>query len=186
MTAASAPTTRHVALLRGINVGTAARISMADLRAVFEELGYTNVRTILQSGNVVFDSTEKTLATSAASTVQQAIATKTGVDPVVTIVDAARFRGIVEANPLADIATDPSRGGITFMNEKPSDTVDRPSDEELLPERIVFGEHAIYQWLPDGILATKLSPKYFRQQAAGATFRNLRTVARIVAVLDAD
>ena len=46
---------RHVALLRGINVGKAKRLAMADLRAVFETLGYTAVRTHLQSGNVVFD-----------------------------------------------------------------------------------------------------------------------------------
>jgi len=182
-----ATTTRYVALLRGINVGSAARISMADLRGVFEALGYSAVRTILQSGNVVFDGpTTTTGVTSAASAIQQAIAAKTGVNPVVTVIEGDRFRAIVADNPLADEVTDLSRGGITFMDATPRDDGQRPSDDDLLPERVVFGAHAVYQWMPDGILSTKLPTQFFTRQAPGATFRNLRTVGKIEAVLDAD
>ncbi|WP_411700674.1 DUF1697 domain-containing protein [Conyzicola sp.] len=172
---------RYVALLRGINVGTAKSIAMADLRACFEALGHENVRTLLRSGNVVFDSSDVVDARS----LEAAIAAATGVSAPVVLVDDARFREIVAANPLASVSVDPSRALVYFLDGPADDTVrGRPSDTDLLPERLVAGPHAIYQWCPNGISESKVPAKYFLSLGVTATGRNLRTVEKIVALLD--
>ncbi|PRY70054.1 uncharacterized protein (DUF1697 family) [Glaciihabitans tibetensis] len=189
---------RYVALLRGINVGGAKRIAMADLRAVFESLGFVRVRTLLQSGNVVFDVPEnaghdvdeafvRTLETTLETTLESAIESATGVHSSTIVFSAARFRHIVRDNPFAD-AADPSRMLITFCGsppERPERIAQaRPTDEELAPEKIVVGTDAIYQWLPDGVLKTKLPAKYTERVAPRCTARNLRTVGKILQLLE--
>lgn len=90
---------KYIALLRGINVGSAKGIAMADLRAAFEELGYTNVETVLRSGNVLFDSATPPKA-SAATFIEDAVLMRTGVSSSVLIFDAETFRRVVAENPL--------------------------------------------------------------------------------------
>jgi uncharacterized protein (DUF1697 family) len=182
-------TGKYVALLRGINVGSAKRIAMADLRAVFEGLGYREVRTVLQSGNVVFDAPEADATSSAprgvtARLVEDSIADATGVRAATIVLPAERFLAILRDNPLVDIP-DPSRMIITFCDEPPRATdAERPSDAELAPERIEVGRDALYQWLPDGVLKTKLPARYTEAFAASCTARNLRTATKIAALLE--
>ena len=194
--------TRYVALLRGINVGTAKSIAMPDLSACFEGLGFTNVRTVLRSGNVVFD--VRAAVDHGApdhgvpdhgvpehGVLERAIEAATGVSAGVVVVDERRFREIVAQNPLAEISTDPSRALVYFLDAVPLDAVPddtshrRPTDDELLPERLAFGPHAIYQWCPNGISKSKVPPKFFTGLGTTATGRNLRTVEKLVALLDA-
>jgi len=174
--------TRYVALLRGINVGTAKQVAMTDLAACFEKLGFTGVRTVLRSGNVVFDAAGAVDPLA----LERAIADATGVSAGVVVVDDARFRQIVAENPLASVSSDPSRALVYFLDEVPDDTgLGRPSDGDLLPERIAFGPHAIYQWCPDGISKSRVPLKFFTTLGTTATGRNLRTVEKLVALLDA-
>ena len=173
---------RYVALLRGINVGTAKAIAMSDLRACFEGLGCANVRTLLRSGNVVFDAAQPLDR----RVLEAAIETATGVSAAVVVVDDARFRQIVAENPLAAVVTDPSRALVHFLDAVPDDTgLGRPSDEALGAERLAFGPRAIYQWCPDGIAKSRVPPGFFTRLGTTATARNLRTVEKIVALLDA-
>ena len=172
---------RYVALLRGINVGTAKRIAMSDLRESFASLGYTGVRTVLQSGNVVFDSATPVDA----SRLEEHIERSTGVRAGVVVVDADRFRAIAAANPLLEIADDPARLLVTFLETVPDPAgLELPGDEELAPERLVFGEHAVYQWLPDGVLASKLPPRFAAALGPRVTARNWRTVQKILPLLE--
>lgn len=83
----------HVALLRGINVGKAKRIAMADLRAVVTALGATDVQTLLNSGNVVFTARRAIAST----TLQTAIRAGTGVDARTTVLTAAELSDDDEA-----------------------------------------------------------------------------------------
>jgi uncharacterized protein (DUF1697 family) len=156
---------------------------MADLRALVAGLGYTSVRTLLQSGNVVFDA-ESPVTDAGLRRLEAAIIGRTEVSSRVVLVPAAKFRRIALDNPLAD-AADPSRMVVTFLDAvPPAHTAPRPADDELAPERIVFGSEAIYQWCPDGILKSKLPAKFFTQVNGVTTSRNLRTVTKIVAMLD--
>ena len=168
----------YVALLRGINVGPSSRIGMADLRALFEELGYTEVRTILQSGNVIFSSAKAPVIAK----LEKSIVDRFDYSSRVIVVSAERFREIVDDNPLLELAADPSKMVITFTEGIDVDAP-RPSDAELAPERLIFGEGAMYQWFPDGILKSRLSPHFYKALGGTVTGRNLRTSEKILAAL---
>jgi uncharacterized protein (DUF1697 family) len=89
----------YVALLRGINVGKAKRVAMADLRAVIESLGYTNARTLLNSGNAVFSSS-KSLKKNAAEELRAALEKKTGVSSRFILRSEGELAETVRTNPL--------------------------------------------------------------------------------------
>lgn len=97
-----------IALLRGINVGRAKRVPMAELRDVLESLGCSEVRTLLNTGNAVFQSPGGSTRELAA-TVEQAIQHRFGF-PVPTLVHTAReFNSIISDNPLPQAVRDPSQ-----------------------------------------------------------------------------
>ena len=99
---------RYVALLRGVNVGTAKRVPMAGLRALVGELGGADVRTLRGSGNVVFTHA-RTSSRSLAVRIREALASHLHVDAPVIVLGAAELDAIVAGNPLAGSADDPSR-----------------------------------------------------------------------------
>jgi uncharacterized protein (DUF1697 family) len=169
-----------VALLRGINVGRAKRVSMADLREVVTSLGHTDVRTVLQSGNVVFTA-GRALDGDTAAALEQALLEATGVKASVLLVPGEDLAAIAAANPLRDITTDPSRGFVTFLSRplEPA-LVPVPDADVLAPEVLAVTENAIYQWCPDGALATKVPPAWWRKLDQVVTTRNWRTVQRLV------
>lgn len=171
---------RFVALLRGINVGSAKRIPMALLRESLEDAGLSNVRTHLQSGNVVFDSP----AIPSAADLEASVLARTGVHSSVVVVSAEEFQAIVEANPFQD-APDKSRMLVHFTDRMPpAGELQLPDPAAIAPEQLEAGAHALYQWAPDGILATRIPPAFFRQVPGVLTARNLRTVERILTMVD--
>jgi uncharacterized protein (DUF1697 family) len=96
---------KYVALLRGINVGSANQVAMSDLVRAFER--YTDVATHLRSGNVVFRA--PSFSASARIALEDDIARATGVQARVLVLSAPSFTAIAAANPLTEVATDPSR-----------------------------------------------------------------------------
>src|SRR6266540_2320543 len=98
----------HIALLRGINVGKAKRVAMADLRKLLEKLGYGDVSTLLNSGNIVF-TTPRAAAGNAAARIEKAIAEKLGLASRVTVISATELAAAVAENSLLDIADNSSR-----------------------------------------------------------------------------
>ncbi|MGV8895954.1 MAG: DUF1697 domain-containing protein [Rhodoglobus sp.] len=166
------PASRSVALLRGINVGPTTKVPMALLRLAFEEAGATDVVTLLNSGNVVFRGEVD------AAALQQRVADETGVTTSILIVGAAQFRRIADAFPFTG---DESRLTITFMSTVPEE-VSVPDD--LGSELVAVGAEAVYQYLPDGVSHTKLKPAFWRQFGRDATARNVRTVSKLLALLD--
>lgn len=171
---------RYVALLRGINVGTANQIAMTDLAAVFVSLGYTDVVTLLRSGNVVF-SASRSLGPAATVALEEELASVTGVRARMLLVTAERFHAIAEANPLLGIADDPSLMVITFLPEAPPAALAVPVD--LAPEVLVVGPDAIYQWCPLGVSKSRVPLSWFRALGPTATTRNQRTVEKLRALL---
>src|SRR6478672_12229601 len=99
---------KHVALIRGINVGKAKRVAMADLRAMVEGLGYRDVRTLLNSGNVAFTAAGKTRLETAAR-IEKAMAAKLGVPARVLVMTETELAEAVDENPLLSVADKPSR-----------------------------------------------------------------------------
>lgn len=173
---------RHVALLRGINVGRAKAISMPELAAVFSGLGYSGVRTVLRSGNVIFSS-DRPLGVSAPTVIESAVFEATGVQSTVLVVSAEQLIAAAEANPFAEVATDGSKLLVTFLHRMP-EPVTVPDAAALAPELLALGDDVIYQWMPDGSLATKVPRSFWKQFAEPGTARNDNTLRKLIALLD--
>lgn len=173
---------RYVALLRGINVGRAKAIPMADLASVFTALGFTGVATVLRSGNVVFES-RTVVSRDAPERIEAAVLAATGVQSSVLLLDSAEFSGILDSNPLIDIATDGSKSFVTFVSSMPTGLA-LPDADTLAPELLVVGRAAVYQWMPDGSLQTRVPKAFWRQFDAPVTARNWNTVQKLRALLE--
>ena len=167
---------RSVALLRGINVGKSPRIGMAPLRSLLDSLGATDVETYLQSGNVVFSGSVR------AELVEAAVAERFGVSPRVLILSSEQFRAVAAEIPIREIAVDPSRGFVYFMEAVPA-SVSVP--EDIAPELFVMGKLGAYQWAPEGVSKSKIKPSFTKSLGPTATARNLRTVDALLAMLNA-
>jgi uncharacterized protein (DUF1697 family) len=173
--------TSHVALLRGINVGNAKRVAMADLRAVVESLGGRDVRTLLNSGNVVFTTSKPD---GFAARLQKAVAEKCGVTARVVVISADDLDVVVRECPLLRVATDPSRLLVAFL----SDPADRPklvalAKTDWKPEAMAVGARAAYLWMPDGVLESRVAKALEKSLGDGATSRNWTTVTKLAAML---
>jgi uncharacterized protein (DUF1697 family) len=176
---------RHILLLRGINLGSRNRIGMPVLREALEGAGFADVRTYLQSGNVVVSSSTK--AAGVARKVERLIASEFGLDiPVVTRTRAQLAR-VVERNPLAKVAKDPKRYQVSFLDAMPSrEVVRRIEDAADAKERVVVHGREVYAWHPDTIARSKLWALLAGQNlGVTATARNWTTVQKLLELADA-
>lgn len=170
---------RHVALWRGINVGKAKRLAMADLKALLADLGATNVATLLNSGNAVFDSRKKL----GADQIRTAVRERLGVDAAVILKTAAEWAAIAAGHGIAE-ADDPSRllVAITAHDEalRAAAGITAASGE-----RFVVTAHAAYLWCGNGILESKAAAALLKQLGEAGTTRNWATVEKINALVQA-
>src|SRR5262245_11897777 len=169
-----------IVLLRGINVGKAKRIAMADLRALIEGLGCRDVRTLLNSGNVVCTTSKPD---GLAARVQKAIASKLDVTARVTGISADELAEVVRGNPLLDVATDPSRLLVAFL----ADPNDRPklvalAKQDWKPEAVAVGARAAYLWMPDGVIESRVAKALDKSLGDAVTSRNWTTVLKLASL----
>jgi uncharacterized protein (DUF1697 family) len=176
---------RYVALLRGINVGKAKRVPMAELRDMLERMGYTEVHTLLNSGNVVFDA--KSGATNAhAGKIAKAIEQTFGFEVPTVVKSAAEFSAALANNTLAKLATDAAHLLLVFAQDHAELHGLAPvSALARAPERWVLGKHAAYLWCANGILASKAAAALLGKAGKACTTRNWATVQKIQALLSA-
>jgi uncharacterized protein (DUF1697 family) len=177
--------TECIALLRGVNVGRAKRIAMADLRGLFVELGHQDVRTLLNSGNVLFKCTRPNTGKLALA-IQSAIVDKHGFSAPVMVVTAADLAAIVRENPLLHIAVDPARHLVAFVAH-PRSLVPLRSlvEEPWAPGALAVGSQAAYLWCAAGVLDSKLSQIFARRAGDTVTTRNWATVLKLHAASNA-
>jgi uncharacterized protein (DUF1697 family) len=175
---------RQIALLRGINLGSHRRVSMGTLRELLVELGYGDVRTYLQSGNVVL--------TSSASPerlqrkLEQQIAKALGVEIQVVVRTRDELADVVERDPLAGVADNPKRYQVSFLSAEPDAGVVRELGRiDVAPERFVVSGREIYTWHPDGIQRSKLTTVLSdKRLGVTATARNWNTVTKLLTLAD--
>ncbi len=176
-------TRKHVALIRGINVGRAKRVAMADLRALVGDLGYGDVRTLLNSGNVVF-----TVPASARNDpgprIERAITERLGISARVTVLTRAELAVVVADNPLVGVASEPSRLLVTVL----TDPADRKrllplARQDWAPDVLAVGARVAYLWCPKGMLESRLADAVSRLLGDGATTRNWATVTKLHALV---
>jgi uncharacterized protein (DUF1697 family) len=172
----------HVALLRGINVGTAKRVPMVELRAAAEELGHQHPVTLLNSGNLVF-SADRPLGAADADALRAAVRARTGVDAELVVLGGEAFARIAAANPLRDGSREAKLLSVAFAQAGRPVLEEAPPASDLAPELMVVTGEAVYQWLPDGVLASRVPAAWWRSLAVPVTARNDATVRKIEALL---
>lgn len=177
----------HIALLRGINVGRAKRVAMADLRALVEGLGYGNVSTLLNSGNVVFTVPSKTAKTSPAKRIEQALDAQLNVASRVLVLSAAELAVIVAENPLEKVATDPSRLFVAVLFDAASLAKLTPlTKQDWGRDRLALGTRAAYLWCAEGMTESRLAKAANRILSDAATTRNWATILKLEALMHSE
>lgn len=172
----------HIALLRGINVGRAKRIAMADLRKLIADLGFANVRSLLNSGNVVFGG-GKGAPAEIATMIEEALVLKLGVASRVTVLSGTELAAIVDDNPLLAVASDPSRLLVfTACSEGCRKLVAPLVGADWAPEALGLGRHAAYVWCPAGVLESRLVVALSKLLGDGTTARNWSTICKLHAL----
>jgi uncharacterized protein (DUF1697 family) len=178
---------RQIALLRGINVGGHRKVPMAQLRELMVRLGHRDVRTHVQSGNVVFTGPDQPQA-EVAQQLEGELKATFGFEVSVVIRSRDELADVIRANPLRSVATDPARHLVLFL--------DAPVEPERLagidpadfaPEAFRVGGREIFLWAPEGVRDSRLV-KALSEKRLGvtATARNWRTVEKLLVLADED
>lgn len=171
-----------VALLRGINVGTAKRVPMAELRALLSGLGYTGVATLLNSGNAVFRASRGTPARHAKD-ISAAISARLGLDVHVIVKSARELEAILAENPISARADQHSRFLVAFVqDERALSSVGALAPLVSPAERFAVGSGAAYLLCTDGILESKAGAALLGKAGRAATTRNWATVLKLQAL----
>jgi uncharacterized protein (DUF1697 family) len=169
--------TRYAALLRGVNVSGHRKVAMADLRALVGDLGFDEVETYRQSGNVVFSSTSRS-AGRVAGTVEAALREALGYDDLDVLVRSpTELDRLASENPFLAAGADPATCHVTFLKDDPAK--EPPAD--LTPgggaDGFAFTTGAVYVHCPNGYGRTKLTNGYFETvSGVRATTRNWATL----------
>jgi uncharacterized protein (DUF1697 family) len=175
---------RHIALLRGINLGSRNRVSMPQLRDVLTDAGFDDVRTYLQSGNVVLSSTSR--PERVARRCEDQIADAFGLDVAVVVRTRDELAKVVRRDPLGHVATNPKRYQVSFLSARLDPAVARKLRELVVePEELVVSGREIYAWHPSGVARSKLWAQLAgRDLGVTATARNWTTVTSLLALAD--
>lgn len=167
----------YVAVLRGINVSGQRVIAMKDLKSLFQKAGFENVMTYIQSGNVVFESSEKN-SKKLGKEISELIQNHYSFSVPVLVLSREDVIEIMAKNPYLDDKKDISKLHITLL-EKVPDTKLLAScrDEKYQSDEFTITDTTIYLYCPDGYGMTKFSTTFFEKKlAVSATTRNWKTV----------
>jgi uncharacterized protein (DUF1697 family) len=174
-----------VVLLRGINLGSARRLGMADLRAMLADMGYEDVRTVLQSGNAVLRTGKQ--PDTVARAIEERIAADFGMEVDAIVRTGDEIADVVAADPLAGVATDGAKRVVIFLSGEPDPgAVEALAAEDFTPEEFRVRGRELYAWCPNGLqrspvvkaLTERLTPP-----SGSATARNWNTVLKLHALL---
>jgi uncharacterized protein (DUF1697 family) len=166
--------TTYVALLRSVNLAGNRRIKMDELRQAFRALGYTDVTTYIQSGNVVFTSD----AAVGAAGLEQAIAAQFGMNVTVVLRTSGQLESVAQRNPYRD--ADTSKVHVGFMPRPPSAAARTLDLQRFSPDDAVVDGGELYLHLPNGMGRSKLPNYLGRQLEVPITIRNWKTVTKLI------
>jgi uncharacterized protein (DUF1697 family) len=173
----------YIALLRGINVGGNNKLPMKELVTVLEGLGLTNVKTYIQSGNVVFQSA-RTDTKALAAAISAAIGQSHGFAPAILLLTGDELQAAMQANPFPEAEADHKSLHFFFLEPAP----DKPDLAALAAlqtetERFALIDKVFYLHAPDGIGRSKLAERFGRGWGVDITARNWRTVSTLLAMV---
>jgi uncharacterized protein (DUF1697 family) len=171
---------RYVALLRGINVGGANLMSMNDLKAVFTELGFENIRSYINSGNLAFDTTKST-EKKLVDRIENAIESRFGRNVHVMVREQKDIERIIKNNPFDGQFDSHKVMHVLFLKEPmPAEKEELLQASALPGERYEVRGSEIYNLLPNGVAGSLLTKGFFEKKpAVPYTGRNWRTVEKL-------
>ncbi len=168
----------HVALLRGINVGGRGRVAMADLRELVASLGYEDVATYVQSGNVVL-----TGASVDAAALEAAIEERLGVSSAVVVLSREELERVVADNPWPDEKDGKHLHVIFTAGEPDADVVSAAQEKASGGDEARIVNGTLYMHTPNGLGRSKLAAELSRKGPEDGTARNWTTVTKLLAML---
>ena len=171
---------RHIALLRGINVGGKNILPMKDLAAMFTDAGCSDVKTYIQSGNVIFRTTP-TKSARIAGLITERIRAAFGYDIPIIIRSASQFDDVIRRNPFLKKNADEKMLGVMFLADTPKPEMVIALDPQRSPsDEFIVHCQEIYLYLPNGAARTKLTNAWFDSALKTvSTGRNWRTVNKL-------
>jgi len=175
---------RQIALLRGVNLGQVRRVAMPELRELLAHLGYGDVRTLVNSGNVVLTSGAAPGRLERA--LEKAIAANLGVDTRVLVRTRDELADVIDRNPMRAEAAKPKQLHVSFLSAEPDPAViEGLSGLDVAPERFAFSGREIYTWHPGGVGRSDLLQAIADNRiGVVSTRRNWNTVTKLLAMAD--
>lgn len=187
MTAKPAGNRKYAALLRAVNLGSHNAVPMARLRDIAASLGLEDVKTLLQSGNLVFSDPRSRTPAALENALEQALEKTLGITTEVYVRDGHALATVIAKNPFPDVArTDPARLVVSFMKEKVPPARVRALQAAIVGREVVRGAgRETYIHFPDGQGRSKLTPALtMKHIGASGTARNWNTVRKLAALLE--
>jgi uncharacterized protein (DUF1697 family) len=177
---------RFVVLLRGVNVGKGNRVAMTDFKSLLEGLGYTDVATLLNSGNAAFSSSGRS-ATKHAAAIASGLQRDLRVSALVIVKTAADLAAIVEGNPIRPPESEHSRFLVAFGPDEAALRGLAPLQAlARAPERFVITREAAFLHCPGGLLESKVGKTLLGTAGKSVTTRNWATVLKLHALASAN
>jgi uncharacterized protein (DUF1697 family) len=174
----------YIALFRGINVGGSNILPMKELVLLLENLGLRRIRTYIQSGNVVFQSTDENIS-QLSKRIGETVRRSRGFAPHVMIVESGDLKRAIDSNPFPEAESEPKTLHMGFLSSVPENP-DLNGLEKLRKENERFSliDDLFYLHAPDGIGRSKLAAKAEKLLGVTMTDRNWRTVQKIIKIAE--
>lgn len=172
----------YISILRGINVSGHKMIKMEELTSLFKSLDFKNVKTYIQSGNVVFQAIE-TDVHKLAKRIEEKISERFGFEVPVLVKGKKELEAVLQNNPFAKSKDkDVLKLHVTFLSHEPDKSyIDKINQLQYLPDEFVIEGSVIYLYCPNGYGNTKLNNNFFESKLkVTATTRNWKTVNELV------
>ncbi|MCH4824406.1 DUF1697 domain-containing protein [Gramella lutea] len=171
---------KKIAILRGINVGGKRKILMADLKALFEKTGLENIKTYIQSGNIIFNSNSNNFELE--KILENSIRERFGFNVPVIVRNSDELQNSITHNPFYNKNADINKLHLTFLKEKPSkEYLDEIQSFNYEPDNFKIDGQNVFLFIDGKYHKTKLSNTFFEKKLkVGATTRNWKTVLKLI------
>ena len=171
----------YVAFLRGVNLGPTNKVSMPELRAMAEDLGYSDVTTYINSGNLIFVSAKK--AADLEREIASGLQKRFGTSIDVAVRTPAQLRKILADNPYPDGS--PSQVTVAFLTKAaPAAAKEKVAAMATEAEPFTFAGSEVYVHYSNGIGKSKLAERFSSVIGVSSTVRNINTVTKILALCE--
>jgi len=172
---------RKIALLRGINVGGRRKILMADLKSLFEKMNFSNIKTYIQSGNIIFDVQRETDTTQLSQNIRRAIKNEFGYDVPVIVRTPEELESALLQHPFSGQTTNHTQLHVTFLSEEPSkENCKKLESYDVKPDKFLIRKKDVFLYCEGKYHTSKLTNDFIEKKLnVNATTRNWRTLKKL-------